>query len=861
MKKRNATFLFIIATILALNSCGQNPSSTTTPAAFTPTTILPVLTSVLPTPTIIPIPKGKTIVVTSAADSGSSTLRQALLDAKPGDNITFDPTIFPPDAPVTIALSSSLPDLIRGNLTIDASNAGVILDGKNIAADDDQDGITVLSNDNTIRGMQIVGFPGAGIALRGGAQHNVIGGARSVGTAPLGQGNLVSGNGNFGIGLWDEGTSHNIIQGNYIGITLNGTEVWGQSRDGIHSNGANYNRITGNVIGGNDSGIYLCCVDDGHNIITANIIGTNASGAIPLGNRTAGVLVDRTSYNVIGPDNVIAYNTGEGIMFWDNTSFNTVTQNSIHDNGGQGIGSQSFSSILNTRLAPPLIFEFDLLAGSVEGWACANCTIEIFSDNSDEGAVYEGRAVAENTGAFIFTKGSAFNGPRLTLTATDADGNTSGFSKATSGTAQSLTLQDNNHLPRTPLNPRRSQELEDNHIGTVFEGYDRYRNSESVYAVGYKWMRLLSLTEWGALNESGVWQENLPVTVNTIPPAVDEKITEYAGNGITIVLNLSAGAGLDINSAFKNEEEVDQYTEYVRMVVRHFKGRIYYYEIWNEPTGKIEVDDYVHLVKHVVPVIKEEDPEARIAIGAFAGHWQTGYPGYGDYYRWNFDLDYMLDVLRSGVVPLVDVISWHPFFGNMPDDPYYQNYPEMVKKIKDVATSEGFTGEYLAEELFWTIVVEENWPGGPPVSPLIATKLFARAIVTHRGLDVTVAINDFFLGDMAYLIHNLNNIFSGAKPISLPVEIESRATNIMSYSFSLPNGDKMFAVWTNGMAVENDPGILSTLIIPGYVGWKATGVDVLNGIEQELVTSNENGDLIIRDFLLKDYPNIIRFSK
>jgi len=42
------------------------------------------------------------VIVTSAADSGPGTLRRALEDARPGDSITFDPRIFPPNAPVTL---------------------------------------------------------------------------------------------------------------------------------------------------------------------------------------------------------------------------------------------------------------------------------------------------------------------------------------------------------------------------------------------------------------------------------------------------------------------------------------------------------------------------------------------------------------------------------------------------------------------------------------------------------------------------------------------------------------------------------------------------------------------------------------
>jgi len=74
------------------------------------------------------------IIVTSTLDDGPGTLHQALLDAESGDIIAFDPAVFPPSAPATIFLRaedqvSSLPNMTQGNITIDASNVGVILDG------------------------------------------------------------------------------------------------------------------------------------------------------------------------------------------------------------------------------------------------------------------------------------------------------------------------------------------------------------------------------------------------------------------------------------------------------------------------------------------------------------------------------------------------------------------------------------------------------------------------------------------------------------------------------------------------------------------------------------------------------------
>lgn len=383
---------------------------------------VPLPPAPLQTPITYPPPVGKSITVNSAADNGPGTLRWAMEEAQRGDVITFDPEVFPPDKPVTIAISIGLPALAQGYLTIDASNAGVIMDGSSITTQEFVHGIVISSDHNIIRGLQIVGFTDAGIALSPGCQYNIIGGDRNIGDGPLGQGNLISGN-HFGVGMWEEVTSYNTIQGNYIGVTVDGTAAWGNQQDGIHSVGANQNLITDNVIGGNETGIYLSWVSDGGNSVTNNLVGVGPSGS-PLGNRT-GIIIDHTSHNVVGPGNTIAHNLGDGISFWEDTPDNTVSQNSIHDNDGRGI---AMTSPDQNMPQPPVILNVDIQTGTVSGTACANCIVEIFSDNGDEGAIYEGQVQADANGAFTFEKGTSLAGPFLTGTATDADGSTSEFS-------------------------------------------------------------------------------------------------------------------------------------------------------------------------------------------------------------------------------------------------------------------------------------------------------------------------------------------------------------------------------------------------------------------------------------------------
>ena len=156
------------------------------------------------------------------------------MDAQSGDTVHVShPTVFPPAAPATISLSAehsswlggiqiALPNVTQGDLTIDASDAGVILDGSAIEADW-VNGLAIASSGNIVRGLQLLNFTGNGILIFDGS-NNVVGGDRGIDVGPLGQGNLASRN-MVGIGLWSG--SSNVFVGNMIGTDPTGTLDWG----------------------------------------------------------------------------------------------------------------------------------------------------------------------------------------------------------------------------------------------------------------------------------------------------------------------------------------------------------------------------------------------------------------------------------------------------------------------------------------------------------------------------------------------------------------------------------------------------------------------------------------------------------
>jgi hypothetical protein len=109
-------------------------------------------------------------------------------------------------------------------------------------------------------------------------------------------------------------------------------------------------------------------------------------------------------------------------------------------------------------------------------------------------------------------------------------------------------------------------------------------------------------------------------------------------------------------------------------------------------------------------------------------------------------------------------------------------------------------------------------------------------------------------------VQNLCTIMAGAKPTTLPIEIRSEATNMRNCSFSLSNGDTLIALWTDSVAVEEDPGVKANLTLAGFTAQEVVGIDSLNGLQKPMMTSNENGNLTIQNLIVKDYPLILRLS-
>jgi len=331
-----------------------------------------------------------TFTVTTTADSGTGSLRQAILDANAtagADTIDFN---IPGAGVHTISLTSELPQITE-SVTIDGytqpgaspntqstSDDAVILielDGYFVGCCG-VSGITVLGDDVTLRGLAVNRFNFRGVSFYGANGHlegcfigiapdglqargNGYGGGASSGGSATGtviggatpdKRNIVSGNAEHGISTWIDSTT--TIQGNFVGVDATGTlAVPNLGNIGVFYGTVIIGGLTatpgtppGNVISGSvlSAGIDVFTPDPV--TIQGNLVGTNSTGTGGVPNLSNGIVIQDgagASLTVGGTDpgapNVIADNSGNGISTTPGGVTGAILSNQIYSNTGLGI--------------------------------------------------------------------------------------------------------------------------------------------------------------------------------------------------------------------------------------------------------------------------------------------------------------------------------------------------------------------------------------------------------------------------------------------------------------------------------------------------------------------------------------------
>ena len=411
-----------------------------------------------------------TFTVTNTADSGSGSLRQAILDASgtagthtiifniPTSDSGFNGSVFTirPQSELPVVRNTTIDGTTQSTFTGDTNQFGpeIVINGSLAPGN----GLR-LDDNNIVKSLVINGFSGSGILM------SWI----------------------FASGLV---ANNNQVLDSFIGTDATGT-VAVPNNGGINLSGFaspplqnTQNIIQNNVISGNsNAGITLC--DTAQTQIRGNFIGTDRTGANDLRNAGPGIIFECAGApNNLVENNTIAFNQDDGVVDAPDYRFgvaftpqghqgNAIRRNSIFANSGLGInifpppsGSEPFHTpTLNdpcdSDAGGNLLQNFPVLTsassdgvtttitGTLDSFPNGTFDVELFSNAAvdpsgyGEGQVYLGVvSVTTNStcqGSFNVVLPVGTAGSFITATATDAAGNTSEFSQALAVTCSKST--------------------------------------------------------------------------------------------------------------------------------------------------------------------------------------------------------------------------------------------------------------------------------------------------------------------------------------------------------------------------------------------------------------------------------------
>ncbi len=186
-------------------------------------------------------------------------------------------------------------------------------------------------------------------------------------------------------------------------------------------------------------------------------------------------------------------------------------------------------------------------------------------------------------------------------------------------------------------------------------------------------------------HETQVSQEKLKQLILDLKPGYwrlnndyVRKAAQQSGAAVTLVLgDLLAQDGIHPWEIRANDiDQWQKFEQHVREIIRRSKAsgmRIDYWDLWNEPDAKQSwggtVEQFLEYVGHVVPLLREEDPQAKIVAPSTAEN----------FFRIPLFWEQFLNYLISREIR-IDAVSWHEF--HRPED-----IPDTAAQVREAIGS------------------------------------------------------------------------------------------------------------------------------------------------------------------------------
>lgn len=241
---------------------------------------------------------------------------------------------------------------------------------------------------------------------------------------------------------------------------------------------------------------------------------------------------------------------------------------------------------------------------------------------------------------------------------------------------------------------------------------------------GYHWLRQEFPWEDIEIHEKGDFEDRRHEPYRSAWEKYDQIVDAAEANGMELIVRLSnppgwaraQGEGENNVDTFAPPDDVQDYADFVRAVVSRYKGRIHYYQIWNEPniypewgSATIDPEAYVELLKAGAEAARAADPDVVIIAGALAStiNLQPADPPPGNSLN---DMLFLQRMYDAGAAPYFDIMAMQGYglYSGPTDD---RMHPRVInfsrhKFIRDLMVKNGD-----AHKPIW--IAEMNWNAAP----------------------------------------------------------------------------------------------------------------------------------------------------
>ena len=204
----------------------------------------------------------------------------------------------------------------------------------------------------------------------------------------------------------------------------------------------------------------------------------------------------------------------------------------------------------------------------------------------------------------------------------------------------------------------------------------------------------------------------------------DEIVALAEAHGLELIVRLSnppgwtraQGEGENNANTFAPPDNLQDYADFVTAVATRYRGRVQYYQLWNEPniypewgSAAIDPEAYAELLKVGATALRAADPDAVVILGALAAtiNLQPDDPPPGNSLN---DLLFLQRLYDAGAAPYFDIVATQGYgLYSGPTD--QRMHPRVINISRHQFVRDLMVKNGDAEKPIW--IAEMNWNAAP----------------------------------------------------------------------------------------------------------------------------------------------------